>query len=145
MGCYFLRDLLPHRYPRRTPQPLFAGFRTAGDRNTEIWGSRLQFKILDEMWFCGYKPLCMPLALPACSSCLCYWFFTSSCPCPHLDPVAKQFSCLLGLSLLFQWPCYCFPQLLFSMFCCPLALCSKVRLLILSFSRRTQKKGGKFW
>lgn len=55
-----------------------------------IWGSRLQFKVLDEMYSsCGCKPWYTPLAPSVCCCCPC-WFFIRSCPCPGTDPVPKQ-------------------------------------------------------
>lgn len=63
---------------------------SARNTNMEVWGSRLHFKVLDEMDSCGCKPWYTPLALSACCCCPCCWFFTRSYPCPGIAPVPKQ-------------------------------------------------------
>lgn len=58
-----------------------------------IWGSGLQFKVLDEMYSCGCKPWYTPLAPSGCCCCLCCWFFTRSYPYPGTDPVLPGLQC----------------------------------------------------
>lgn len=84
---------------------------SAKNTNMKVWGSRLQFKVLDEMFSCGYKPWYVPLALSACCCCPCCWFFTSSCPCPGINCVPKQSPLAMVSNAIVPIPA-------FSCFCC---------------------------